>query len=85
MKIQIEPINIRFNLQATEVQLRQGGYLLGSNESCKVKVLFFSEGNLIDDSQVVEIPAEIVNNWENDEPLIDYVFSELNLVKIKSK
>lgn len=77
--INIEPVAIRFGIYATKVQLRQGAYILGSNDACRVRVLFYSDENLVDDSEVVEIPQNLVENWTDDQPIIDYVINELQL------
>lgn len=82
MKIQITPTPISLKIKANFIQLRQGGYILGSNESCRVRVLFYDNENLVCDQNVVEIPANLVAQWEDDQPLIDYVINELNLIKV---
>jgi len=83
MKIQIEPIQVAFQTEANFIQLRQGGYVLGSNEACRVRLLFYKDGDLIDDQKIVEIPKELVILWnDNDQVLIDYVISTLGLVVV---
>lgn len=83
MKIQIKPISVGLDLEANYVEFRAGGYILGTNEECKVRCLFYKDGNLIHDSKVVTIPAELVEVWTDDTPLIDYVIDELGLVKVE--
>ena len=82
MKIKIQEIPVAFTVSANYIQLRQGAYILGSNEGCKVRVLFFKGENLVNDQQIVEIPANIVANWVDDTEMIDYVINELNLIKV---
>lgn len=84
MKIQIEPVTVAFEVEANYVELRQGGYILGTNEECRVRVLFFRDSDLVYDQKVVIIPEELVAVWTDDQPLIDYVIDELSLVKIES-
>lgn len=77
--INIENVTIGFNQIANAVELIQGGYTLGSNEGCKVRANFF-EGTNLKTQVVVVIPSEIVAEWTDDEPLIDYVLNELGLI-----
>ena len=77
--INIENVTIGFNQIANAVELVQGGYILGSNEGCKVKVSFFEDTNL-KTQVVVVIPSELVAEWTDDQPLIDYVLNELGLI-----
>ena len=77
--INIENVTIGFNKIANGVELIQGGYILGSNEGCKVKANFFDGVNL-KTQVVVVIPSEIVATWIDDQPLIDYVLNELGLI-----
>jgi len=77
--INIENVTIGFNQIANAVELVQGSYTLGSNECCKVKVEFFEDTNL-KTQVVVVIPSEIVAEWTDDQPLIDYVLNELGLI-----
>jgi len=77
--INIENVTIGFNQIANGVELIQGGYILGSNEGCKVKANFFDGVNL-KTQVVVVIPSEIVEDWTNDQPMIDYVLNELGLI-----
>jgi len=77
--INIENVTIGFNQIANAVELIQGGYILGSNEGCKVKVKFFDDTNL-KTQVVVVIPSELVAEWTDDQPLIDYVLNELGLI-----
>jgi len=77
--INIENVTIGFNQIANAVELVQGGYILGSNEGCKVKVNFFDDANL-KTQVVVVIPSELVAEWIDDQPLIDYVLNELGLI-----
>lgn len=77
--INIENVTIGFNQIANAVELIQGGYTLGSNEGCKVKANFF-DGNNLKTQVVVTIPSEIVEEWTDDQPLIDYVLNELGLI-----
>lgn len=83
MKIQIEPVTVGFEIQANNVELKQGGYILGTNEECKVRVLFFKDNNLVHDQKIIVIPQELVEDWTDDQVLIDYVFNELGLIKIE--
>ena len=77
--INIENVTIGFNQIANAVELIQGSYILGSNEGCKVKANFFHGTNL-KTQVVVVIPSEIVAEWTDDQPLIDYVLNELGLI-----
>jgi hypothetical protein len=77
--IKIENVSIGFNQVANGVELIQGGYILGSNEGCKVKVNFFEDVNL-KTQVVVVIPSDLVSKWIDDQPLIDYVLNELGLI-----
>jgi hypothetical protein len=77
--IRIENVTIGFNQIANAVELIQGGYTLGSNEGCKVKVNFFEDINL-KTQVVVVIPSDLVSEWIDDQPLIDYVLNELGLI-----
>lgn len=77
--INIKNVTIGFNQTANAVELIQGGYTLGSNEGCKVKANFFDDANL-KTQVVVTIPSEIVAEWTDDQPLIDYVLNELGLI-----
>jgi hypothetical protein len=57
------------------------GYILGSNDKCQVKCLFFKDNDLVNDSTIVEVPKELVQNWQDDDaPLIDYVINKLGLI-----
>lgn len=77
--INIENVTIGFNQIANGVELIQGGYILGSNEGCKVKVNFFEDTNF-KLQIVVNIPSELVDVWTEDQPMIDYTLAELGLV-----
>ena len=77
--INIENVTIGFNQTANAVELIQGGYTLGSNEGCKVKANFF-DGTNLKTQVLVTIPSEIVAEWTDDQPLIDYVLNELGLI-----
>jgi hypothetical protein len=77
--IRIENVSIGFNQIANAVELIQGGYQLGSNEGCKVKVSFFEDTNL-KTQVVVFIPSDLVSEWTDDQPMIDYVLNELGLI-----
>jgi len=77
--INIENVTIGFNQIANAVELIQGGYILGSNEGCKVKANFF-DGTDLKTQVLVTIPSEIVAEWTDDQPLIDYVLNELGLI-----
>jgi hypothetical protein len=77
--INIKNVTIGFNQIANAVELVQGGYILGSKEGCKVKVNFFEDVNL-KTQVVVVIPSELVAEWTDDQPLIDYVLNELGLI-----
>lgn len=79
--IQIEPINVGLRETANFIQLFQGGYALGSNDGCKVKVQYF-DGTDLKAEEKVEIPAELVAEWTDDQPIIDYVINTLGLVVI---
>jgi len=77
--IRIENVTIGFNQIANAVELIQGGYQLGSNEGCKVKVNFFVDTDF--KLQVlVAIPSELVVNWISDDEIIAYVLNELHLI-----
>jgi len=77
--IKIENVTIGFNQVANGVELIQGGYQLGSNEGCKVKVNFFVD-NDFKLQVLVAIPAELIVNWINDDEIIAYVLNDLGLV-----
>jgi hypothetical protein len=77
--IKIENVIIGFNQVANGVELIQGGYQLGSNEGCKVKVNFFVD-NDFKLQVLVDIPSPLVINWINDDEIIAYVLNELNLI-----
>lgn len=81
MKINIIPIPIGFELEANNVELKQGGYTLGSNEGCRVRCLFYTDNDIQTVDRVVIIPKEMVINWEDDNVIIDYVLAELHLTK----
>jgi len=77
--IKIENVTIGFNQIANGVELIQGGYQLGSNEGCKVKVNFFVD-NDFKLQVLVDIPSPLVINWINDDEIIAYVLNDLGLV-----
>ena len=81
MKIQIEPITAGLRRIANFVELFQGGYALGSEEGCKVRVQYFENADLIAEERI-DIPADLVATWTDDQPIIDYVFIKLNLVAV---
>ena len=78
MRINIEPVAIGFNEFANGVELRQGGYILGSTENCKVRVQFFADTNLKLE-KFVEIPLNLVTTRIDYQPIIDYVIENLGL------
>jgi hypothetical protein len=61
MKINIKPIIVGLRETADNVELFQGGYELGSNDACTVKVKYFS-GNDIKVEEKITLPKELVEN-----------------------
>ena len=84
MKIQIQQVPIGLRQTADSIELFQGGYELGSNESCTVRVDYFSGSDLKTQEKII-IPQELVENWTDDQPIIDWVMNELDLIKIEIK
>lgn len=83
MKIQIQPIAIAFQQDANFIQLRQGGYILGTNEQCRVRVLFYNNNDFINDQTIIDIPQELVEDWTDNQILIDYAIETLGLTIVE--
>lgn len=79
MKIQINPVTVAFEVEANNIELRQGGYLLGSNEECRVRCLFYKDNDLVHDQKLITIPSALVEVWTDDQPIIDFVINQLGL------
>ena len=76
--IRIQPVAIGFNEYANGVQLKIGSYTLGSNDGCTVKVQFFIDTNLKAE-KTINIPTNLVDNWTEDQGIIDYAIATLGL------
>jgi hypothetical protein len=77
--MKIQEISVGLRQTANNIKLIQFDYALGSNEGCKVKVQYFNDDNLKIE-ELLELPSEIVAEWTDDQPLIDYVLNELGLI-----
>lgn len=81
MNIQIEPVSVGFKIEADSIKITQGGYVLGSGNGAKCKVEFFSGVDKVCE-QTIALPSSIIQPWVDDEPVIDYVVNELELVVV---